>query len=170
MANATANDFEGRAITGEKQMRLTISEAARRAGVDRKAIYRHLEKGMLSKEITMEGDARIELSELARLYPQAVDATGEASPRHRKTGRDGTDTAQQVIQALRERIAAMEADKARMLAERERDRGERDRLMDLLEAAQRKLTGPVITEPPPRPATPTQPPRGFWARLTGQPA
>lgn len=53
-------------------MKLSISEAARRAGVNRTTLHRRIEKGDLSKEIGDDGKPVIDLSELARLYPSAV--------------------------------------------------------------------------------------------------
>jgi len=53
-------------------MKLSISEAARRAGVQRQTLYRNIKEGALSKVNGEDGKPAIELSELARLYPQAV--------------------------------------------------------------------------------------------------
>ena len=53
-------------------MKLSISEAARRAGVNRTTLHRRIEKGELSKEIGDDGKPAIDLSELARLYPAVV--------------------------------------------------------------------------------------------------
>lgn len=152
-------------------MKLGISEASRRAGVDRKVLYRMMEKGKLSKELTEDGSPVIDLSELARVFPSAATVTGQEGVRQRKNGQSVTAGAQQVIDALNARIAsheAREADLRRDLdherRERERDRGERDRLLALVEdhsATVRQLTDQRAAQP-----TPAKP--GLWARLTGR--
>lgn len=58
----------------DEQVKLSISEAARRAGVNRTTLHRRIEKGELSKEIGDDGKPVIDLSELARLYPAVVKA------------------------------------------------------------------------------------------------
>ena len=51
---------------------LSIAEAARRAGVDPGTIRRKLDRGKLSATTRPDGTKGVELSELARLYPQAT--------------------------------------------------------------------------------------------------
>lgn len=53
---------------------LSLSEAARRAGVDRSTIRRKLHQGELSATPRPDGSQGVELSELARLYPHVVAA------------------------------------------------------------------------------------------------
>lgn len=57
---------------------LSIAEAARRAGVDPGTIRRRIERGKLSATTRPDGTKGVELSELARLYPQAT-ATASSS-------------------------------------------------------------------------------------------
>jgi len=154
-------------------MKLGISEAARRAGVDRKVLYRLIEKGKLSKELE-EGKVVIDLSELARLYPQA---TNESAQRHtvssRPNGQVVTGSTQGVIDALKERIASLEADKADLRRNLERERTEaheeRGKLFALVEshsATLRQLTDQRALVPAPTP--PPVPRRSLWAVITGQ--
>lgn len=150
-------------------MSLTISEAARRAGVERKTIYHKVQKGLLSKQLMPDGTPRIELAELARIYPHAV--TAEPKPKEPKNPR----AEQQVITALRERVAALDADKTRLQAEVDREREERrkeqtearareDRYIDIVEKQNLQLI--AVREPSQVKQSQTKP--GFWARLAGR--
>jgi len=132
-------------------MKLSISEAARRAGVKRTTIYRKLGTGRLSKETDDNGNPVIDLAELARVYPHAVTDPGHKPWSGRDTSIREAETA-----TLRELVAVLREDKERLTseldrvrnearAEVERERTERERVLALLEAAQRQLT------PPPRP-------------------
>ncbi|MDQ2696440.1 MAG: hypothetical protein M3Z21_13915 [Pseudomonadota bacterium] len=57
---------------------LSIAEAARRAGVDPGTIRRRIERGKLSATTRPDGTKGVELSELARLYPQVVAAASSS--------------------------------------------------------------------------------------------
>ena len=59
---------------------LSIAECARRAGVDPSTIRRKLDRGLLSVSTRTDGTKGIELSELARLYPQAVTKASSGVP------------------------------------------------------------------------------------------
>jgi hypothetical protein len=48
---------------------LTISDAARVAGVDRRTLQRQIKRGILSAVTAADGQKRIDLAELARVYP-----------------------------------------------------------------------------------------------------
>lgn len=135
---------------GTRSLKLSISEAARRAGVRRTTIYRKFQTGKLSRETDDDGNPVIDLAELSRLYPYAVTDPGHKPKTHNEAERDNTETA-----ALRELIAVLKNDKERLAieldrvrtearAEVERERSERERLLALLENAQRQLN------PPPR--------------------
>jgi hypothetical protein len=142
-------------------VKLSISEAARRAGVDRATIHRKIREGVLSKEIG-EGDRPfIDLSELARLYPLAVaPAQGARSdvPQLRTEERAGDSNGLAVeIAVLRERVSALERERDQ-LAEDKRAGAEREaRLLTLAEVSQRLLADQ-------RPAGPERRP-GFFGRL-----
>jgi hypothetical protein len=139
-------------------MKLGISEAARRAKVDRRVLYRLLEKGKLSKEIE-DGKSVIDLSELARLYPEATNQPAQDDTvRDRPNGQSVTDGAQEVIALLKERIEALETDKADL-------RRERDRLLVLVEGHSATVRHLTTQAPPPTPSTTR---RSLWKRLTGR--
>lgn len=126
-------------------MKLSISEAARRAGVKRMTIYRKIENGKLSKETGANGKSVIDFAELTRLYPNAVNATSQTM-RQFVAGKNTQD-----ISALHDLVAMLKQDKERLTGELDqqrlasqadmaREREERYRLMALLETLQHQLT------------------------------
>lgn len=152
-------------------MKLSISEAARRAGVGRTAIYRKLSAGKLSKENDAEGNPVIDLAELARVFPHAVSDPGQ-KPVTPRTPEKNTETA-----ALRELVAVLKEDKERLMmeverarnearADVERERAERERLLGLLETTQRQLTD-LSEKPKPKEEPAPTPRRGWFGRLVG---
>ena len=151
------------------QVKLSISEAARRAGVKRQVLYRKLQSGAISKEINEDGSPVIDLSELVRVYPEAANDTGQPdrTAGHIK-GQSVTGGGQLEITLLRERIASLEADKVDLRRDIDRERSEasatRDRLLALVE--RHAETVKLLTDQ----RTPTAPPAkpGLWARLTGR--
>lgn len=119
-------------------MKLSISEAARRAGIERTTLYRKIKSGELSKEIGADGKPVIELSELARVYPGVLqgDTVARNSKSHSLSHPENSNEITAVaveVKLLRERIEALEADKA-AAAERE------GKLMSQLSATTRLLT------------------------------
>ena len=66
--------------------KVTVTEASRRAGVDRSTIHRKVKNGTISVEVGPDGRKRIDLSELQRVYPGA--ATGDAPPATESAPRD----------------------------------------------------------------------------------
>jgi transposase-like protein len=116
---------------GDEQVKLSISEAARRAGVERPTLYRKLKSGALSKGIGDDGKPCIDLSELARLYPHVTNSHDTPKPVRMDS------LLQAELQAAQFRILDLEADKADL-------RAERDRLLQVLEtqAEQIKLLAP----------------------------
>jgi transcriptional regulator of acetoin/glycerol metabolism len=138
-------------------VKLSISAAARRAGVERTTLYRRIEKGEISKETGDDGKPVIDLSELARLYPQAledkadtdVSDSANSSVQQFVTPPDGA-ALQREVELLRERIASLEADKADL-------RSERDRLLGVMER-HAEAQGRLLAAPKP----------GLLARLLGR--
>jgi len=57
---------------------ITITDASRRAGVQRSTLYRKAKAGEISVTKSSDGKNRIEMSELLRVYPDA--AQGNAPP------------------------------------------------------------------------------------------
>jgi hypothetical protein len=152
-------------------MKLSISEAARRAGVGRTGIYRKINAGKLSKETGEDGSPVIDLAELARLFPHAVSDPGH-KPDTGRTPDKNTETA-----TLRELVAVLKGDKERLTmeleraridgrADVERERAERERLLAMLETAQRQLSD-LRDRPKEQPAPSPAPRRNWFARLVG---
>lgn len=97
-------------------MKLSVSDAARRAGVDRKVIYRKLASGEISREVGQDGKTTIDLSELARIYPNVVTPELVTSP---NLSQEGDRLLQAEITHLR---AQLEAERERRhAAETDRD-------------------------------------------------
>jgi hypothetical protein len=150
-------------------VKLTISEAARRAGVKRQVLYRKMEKGSLSKEISEDGNPVIDLSELVRIYPQAATCTGQPDRTDEQSGGQlVTGGWQKEATLLQERIASLEADKAALRRDLDHERNEasttRDRLLALLE--RHVETVRLLTDQ--RTQASAQSKRGLWQRLTGR--
>jgi hypothetical protein len=156
-------------VTGVSAVKLSISEAARRAGVSRTNIYRKLNAGRLSKEADDNGNLVIDLSELARLYPHAIDDPGHLSDTTRTPHRAPYVDSESA--ALRELVAVLQQDKDRLAAELDRVRTEarvdadnarieRERLVGLIEGMQRQLADLRPKDDPPPPITR----RRWWRR------
>lgn len=123
-------------------MRLSISEAARRAGIQRQTLYRKIKAGAISTVQDGDGQPQIDLSELARVFPAAI-----AAPASSVTAPDNQADSllQQEIRHLRERLD---------VAERDRDAW-RDQARQLA-----RLAPPVDPAPGPR--------ASWWQRLRGK--
>lgn len=121
-----------------KQM--TLSEAAKAAGVSKSTIFRAVKSGKLSA--TKDGDEyRIDPSELFRAFPREAD---EARQRH--DPEPERETAEQVeIRMLRELLEAKQE--------------QIDDLRREVETARALLTSRMPEK---------QPGQGFWARLLGR--
>ena len=62
-------------------MQMNLSEAARRANVDRSTIVRKVRQGLISTSKDINGNPQVDLSELARVYPQCVQSPQEHTTR-----------------------------------------------------------------------------------------
>lgn len=122
-------------------MKLSISEAARRAGVNRTTLHRQIEKGRISKETGDDGKPVIDLSELARVYPAVVSPQGAQHGVQQQSEQVGTDALLRENNLLRETVDDL--------------RKERDRLLGVVEQQTRILTD-------------QRPGSGFWGRMFGK--
>jgi excisionase family DNA binding protein len=105
---------------------VTLSEAARLAGVSRQTIYRKAASGELSTVRQEDGSKGVDTSELARVFgnlrtPETVSETVTSDTvRQAVTGPDSAvlqaqlDAAHQVIAAQEARITDLQADKAKL--------------------------------------------------------
>lgn len=87
--------------TPQNMTKISVSEAARLYGKDRKTLYRHINKGRLSAGPVEDGVRLIDMSELIRVYgePPASNATGATPP--------SEDVATPSSQALMDEILAL---------------------------------------------------------------
>ncbi len=96
---------------------LSISEAARLAGIDRRTLQRQITRGTLSVTAAADGSRGIELSELLRVYPAAAmhSGTDAAMPQDAARQHEAAPPAaelrhaQDKIVALEDKIADMRA-------------------------------------------------------------
>jgi excisionase family DNA binding protein len=111
-------------------MKLTTAQAAAAAGVSRTTIWRAVKAGKVSAERTGDRDFLIDAAELARAFPDMKPLEQLQSvpmePRATELVSDGTSVLQAELEAARQRIASLEADKDDL-------RGERDRLLKVIE-------------------------------------
>ena len=153
--------FKSHFVTGHLSMKLSISAAARRAGVDRQILYRKMEKGELSKEVGADGKPVIDLAELVRIYPSAVHEPAKTT----KTAlsRDNSAILHDLVTALKHDKARLEVEvsqaRAALKEAGEREREERLRLVGLLEKLQHQITDQREKE---RETTAELPPRRRW--------
>jgi hypothetical protein len=114
---------------------LTQAEAARAARVSRTTIWRAIKRGRLSVTQGDDGDARIDASELLRVFPRAdLRRAREAFQS------DAVDTREQEgdslhaaeVAALHAHLTELQADKQRMAAELMRAAEERAQLLAML--------------------------------------
>lgn len=151
--------------------KLNMSEAARAAGITRATLYRHIEKGKVSKEEDADGNPVIDLSELLRVYPNLntdykrdVDSEAVSKPvRDTEHDTGGTSLLQlQLEQVQRERDTEKERREQAEARERE-TKEEMQRLIGIIETQTRQLAAPKQ-----EPTSQEPQKRGFWARLSGR--
>ena len=122
--------------------KFSISDAAKRAKVERTTLYRKIDKGEISAEIDAHGTKVIDASELLRVYPDATvidnPATSVQQMHKVETQQSATADAtmavllreaemrEEKIEDMKRRIEALEADKTDL-------RSERDRLLKVIE-------------------------------------
>lgn len=149
------------------RMNIRPSKAAQLAGVARSTIYKDIEDGKLSASLDGKGRKVIDVAELERVYgalttPDDAEPSEDVSVGHERTDKkDISDNIlQQEVAFLRERL--LEKDERL----REKDsaiedlRGERDRLLTLLEeqtVSVKLLTDERVRKEP-------EPKRTWWRR------
>lgn len=142
---------------------MSLSEAARWAGVTRATIHKALKSGRLSGRKDEAGEWRIDPAELERVYqPGAlVDVSHDG-------GVSSTDTAE--LMAVKEReLVLLREMLAEVRAQRDDAIGQRDRAMALAEAQTRLLTHQQEQGTPatPAPAPRARPRLGWFRRSRG---
>jgi predicted site-specific integrase-resolvase len=132
-------------------MILTISEAARRAGIARSTLYEMKLRGDISFTKSLAGKQGIELSELARLFPQVLSDI--------PTNPTRDDMKRQVASAheindLKEKVERLERE---LIEEKKRVLKSEERLDLLLHITQEQSKKLLVTHQP----------TGFFKRLFG---
>jgi hypothetical protein len=121
---------------------LTLSEAARTAGVSRRTIQRSLQSGRWSAATTATGERAIDPAKLLRVFGPLRHAPGDtpASMSQPVAIHDAPDTAMTTrVEVLREQLQQAQQEKARLLA-----------MLEAEQAARRELEVKLL--PAPRPA------------------
>lgn len=151
--------------------KLNMSEAARAAGITRATLYRHIDKGKLSKEEDADGNPVIDMSEMLRVYPKlnsdykrdTTDNPVSKPVRDAEQNTGGTDLLQlRLEQAERERDTERERREQAEVRERE-TKEEMQRLIGIIETQSKQLVAPreeATTSPSAK--------RGFWGGLFGR--
>ena len=111
-------------------VQVTISEAARTAGVARSTIYDHLKSGKLSAIRTLTGERRIDTSELTRVY----------GPVGHTTQSDVVSSTPHSAALLQAKIESLEAQNRLLRDEVQAGREEKAKLLDVI--SQGLLEGP----------------------------
>jgi len=124
--------------------KMTISEAARIAGVPRSTIYRKIKTGEMSCE-TLDGRKVVDPSELQRVFPSdrpiMKHATSKDSTTHQFEKEDVSPSFVQQVEMLQNHIATLQ-DTNKMLQK------DKDRLLTLLETKMLTDQREQVQEPP----------------------
>ena len=127
-------------------MQVSISKAADMVGVTRATFYRHIEKKGISIDKDDEGNPRVDVSELIRVYGQKVKIPGDdeaelntsETPESRQPIQNNTPPSIQVqIEVLKERISNLENERQHLDKERSR---ERDQLLEQIDTLKDHLS------------------------------
>jgi len=125
---------------------VTITEAAKQGFASRPTLYRAIKEGRLSAKKVKGGGKTIDVSELVRVFGEPESTTSSETRK---------ETVSQGVSAVQAERNALQAEVTRLTSDLERERVQVDRLMNMLETAQRQLTD-------------QRPRRGFLDRLTGK--
>jgi len=121
---------------------LTVSEAARVAGVSRRTIQRSIQSGRLSAATTATGERAIDTAELLRVFGplrHAPSDTPASMSRPVATNDAPDDAMTMLVEVLRDQLQQAQQEKARLLA-----------MLEAEQQARRDLETKLL--PAPRPA------------------
>ena len=138
---------------------VTTAQAAELTGKNRTTIWRACKTGRISAIRGGAGDFLIQVAELERAYgklrvQQPIDGLQEVAEQPSATLFE-TNGFEHKVALLRERVASLERDKDDF-------RGERDRLLGVLEKQSDHIKLLTDQRPPPEPSP------SFWQRLLGR--
>ena len=117
---------------------LSITEAARAAGVSRRTIQRSIQSGRLSATTTMTGERAIDTAELLRVFGPLRHAPSD-TPASMSQPVATNDTMTMLVEVLRDQLQQAQQEKARLLA-----------MLEAEQQARRELETKLL--PAPRPA------------------
>ncbi|MBF0482217.1 MAG: hypothetical protein HQK82_11180 [Desulfovibrionaceae bacterium] len=137
---------------------LTLQEAATQVGKSRSTIWRAVKSGKLSAHKQEDGDFLVDASELLRVYPHVARATSHDTANETERNINENRSLQVELEAAKQRIRDLEADKADL-------RGERDKLLAVVQEQASSMK--LLTDQRASPAG-DAPAKGFLARLFGR--
>jgi hypothetical protein len=139
----------------EARFRVKMTAAARLAGVHRTTIHRAILSGRLSATKAHDGTRRVDVAELERAFGTLHAVAPPVALQHPATSQPVAPVAD--VALLEVKLEAVERERDRLLADLDRERTEKARLLGVVEAQQRLITH---QQPAPvRPEAPMQPPR-----------
>jgi hypothetical protein len=128
------------------------SQAAKMARVSRPTIDKKIKSGELSAEKQYDGSVLIDVSELERVFGSLV-APDTMQPARKDLHADTS----QVAAILQSQIELLQREIYTLREEREKDRREREQLLEIIQSQTRLLPAPKEPEPK----------KTFWQRLFG---
>lgn len=150
-------------------MKLNHSQAAKAAGISRKTLYAHVEKGKVSQEKDSDNNPVYDLSELMRVYPDLNTETADTSqgssvtssqpepaPPHPQVTPD-TQLLELEIRHLKEKLEVEQERRIKAEESAAQEKAEKVSLLEIVERHSKALPAPAEI----------QPHTGFWARLFG---
>lgn len=146
--------------TGRRYMtQITISEAARRVGIARSTLLRHIKNGKVSKVIGKDGKPRLDTSELLRVYGDLKTSNSDdtGATLHQNYSTLQVDTGSRYTEKDIE-IATLRAELKAALERSDEFKEERDEWRGVAKKGQALLTD----EGQGRPS------KGLWARVFGK--
>ena len=122
-------------------MKVTITKAAKMAGVSRNTIYNDIDSGVLSFTSNARNKKLIDVSELARVYENVEFEDEQPKNKASQSVEKRTETLKQLskqdisAQVLQERLKASEKSLENLTEERERERQNYENRLEALETA-----------------------------------
>lgn len=138
---------------------VTISEAARRVGIARSTLLRHIKNGKISKAIGKDGKPRLDTSELLRVYGdlKIPDTDNTSATLHKNYSTIQIDTGGRYTEKDIE-IATLRAELKAALERSDEFKEERDEWRGVAKRGQALLTD----------AGQGRPRQGLWTRVFGK--
>jgi len=106
---------------------VSITEAAKKGFASRPTLYRAIKEGRISAKKAKGGGTAIDVAELVRVFGEPESTTS-------------SETVSQSVSVVETERNALQAEVTRLKDDIERERQHVDRLMGMLETAQRQLT------------------------------